>query len=82
MNPSDFSHAVSLDSSGQFFMAVQRPCKVMGCDRPVVGNSITGTGLVCRIHNLEEWTDSLTRNKDPYYRDLGRRLRGDAKEER
>jgi hypothetical protein len=53
-------------------------CKVSGCGAEVVGSSITGKGHVCGRHNTEEWGRALARNREPYYRTLGRELLQDA----
>jgi hypothetical protein len=62
------------------FMALARSCHVCGSEQ-VVGHSVLHADSehwVCRKHNLEEWADSLSRNKHAYYRELGRLIRGDA----
>lgn len=53
-------------------------CKTPGCRAVVVGNSITGSGHVCRVCNVAEWGSSLAANPDPYYASLGRELLADA----
>jgi hypothetical protein len=53
-------------------------CKVRGCTAPIVGQSITGKGYVCKRHNEAEWGRALMQNPDSYYGRLGQALRRDS----
>ena len=62
--------------SAQLVLEIGPACK-FGCPGVVVGNSITGNGHVCKRHNVKEWGEQLSRNRDPYYRGLGATLLDD-----
>lgn len=61
-------------SLGAWQLLLVEGCKVRGCVAEVVGSSITGEGHVCAVHNEREWGESLSRNREPWLRGLGRRL--------
>jgi hypothetical protein len=59
--------------SGQLALPMGATCKTEDCPRPVVGQSISGAGAVCRECNTAEWGRSLSRASQPeWIQQLGR----------